>query len=152
MYDDASASTDYRSSSHCGVISTIFTVTPTVLPYSTACSSTFSCSPHPAVQLRQLQIYEHGYTRPFTGAVEEETAAGPDPAYTEALAAANAGSDRLDYGWQAFGTAGAPRLLAAVTHAFNLYQVPFFYKTLTIPPGYRRADASVLYLRKRFCL
>jgi len=182
--------------------------------------------PHPAVQLLQLQIYEHGYTRPFTGAVEEEAATLPDPAYTEALAAANAGSDRLDYGWQvqevdpwgrltaakngsvctvapgqylvhgleaarpgmlvsillvkgsaamqpgfyhAFGAApdpqeplamvrfylhvraeGAPRLLAAVTHAFNRYQVPFFFKTLTMPPGYRRADASVLYLRKRF--
>lgn len=45
---------------------------------------------------------------------------------------------------------GAPELLREVASRCNRYQVPFRFKTLTDPAGYRRADGAVLYCAKRY--
>lgn len=46
--------------------------------------------------------------------------------------------------------AAAPELLFSITSNLNYYGVPFSFKTLTDAAAYRRADAAVLYVAKRF--
>jgi hypothetical protein len=45
---------------------------------------------------------------------------------------------------------GAPRLLEEISGALNAYEVPYQFKTLNEPSAYDRADASVLYLARRY--
>jgi len=46
--------------------------------------------------------------------------------------------------------AGAADLLYAITWQFNRYGLPFRFKTLVDASAYRRADAAVLYIAKRY--
>lgn len=45
---------------------------------------------------------------------------------------------------------GAPRLVEAVTHDFNRFQVPFRLKCVNRRSDYPRRDAAVLYLHRRY--
>jgi hypothetical protein len=45
---------------------------------------------------------------------------------------------------------GAPRLLEAITRAFNRFQIPFRFKCLAHSSAYPRRDAAVLYLNARY--
>jgi hypothetical protein len=46
--------------------------------------------------------------------------------------------------------AGAPDLVAALTHQLNRFQVPFRFKTLDSPQSYIRRDAAILYVARRY--
>ena len=45
---------------------------------------------------------------------------------------------------------GAPRLMEALTHQFNLFQIPFRFKCANRASEYPRRDAAVLYLDTRY--
>jgi HopA1 effector protein family len=45
---------------------------------------------------------------------------------------------------------GAPPLTRWVTHTLNRYQLPFRFKCLTSSAQYRRTDAAVLYVNKKY--
>lgn len=45
--------------------------------------------------------------------------------------------------------AGAPRLLAAITHRLAYFAVPFRYKTQVYPKAYDRTDSAVLFITRR---
>ena len=45
---------------------------------------------------------------------------------------------------------GAPELLARLTGRLNRFQIPFRFKTLTLPEGYDRYDSAVLFISRRW--
>jgi len=46
--------------------------------------------------------------------------------------------------------ATAPKLVQLISHEFNRFQIPFRLKSLAARAFYRRSDAAVLYVNKRF--
>jgi hypothetical protein len=59
-------------------------------------------TPNPLVQVLQMVLYSHCYSRRFHGAIRDETASfnAPDTAWVDTLSAANASKERWEEGWQ----------------------------------------------------
>lgn len=65
------------------------------------------------VEALQMELYQHGYCRPFDGRRRPEPpSAAPDPSFLQALEQANSGTDRVESDWIVRSVEPSGRLLA----------------------------------------
>ncbi len=90
-----------------------------------------------SVEALQMELYQHGYCRPFEGCrVEEPSPVAPDPAFLRYLEAANTGTDRVESDWTVRNLDSTGRLLAEKKGRIRSFQPgEYTLPTAGVSPG-----------------